>query len=93
MKELYSKELFGFENYHIDAINRITFNLKEPEIKKAIFNKPATIVYWQDGTKTVVKCQDNDTYDKEKGLAIAVMKKIYGNKGNYNEVLKKWIKD
>lgn len=25
-------------------------------IKKVIFNDPATIVLWNDGTKTVVKC-------------------------------------
>ena len=26
-------------------------------IKKVIFNPPATVVYWSDGSKTVVKCQ------------------------------------
>lgn len=35
-------------------------------IKKVIFNDPATIILWKDGTKTVVKCQEGDTYDKEK---------------------------
>ena len=30
---------------------------KIPTIKKVIFNPPATIVLWGDGTKTVVKCQ------------------------------------
>lgn len=65
-------------------------NLK---IKEVIFNEPATIVYWEDGTKTVVKCQDGDTYDKEKGLALCYMKKITGNKsGNFNKVLKEWVK-
>ena len=27
-------------------------------IKKVIFNAPATIVFWDDGTKTVVKCEN-----------------------------------
>ena len=62
-----------------------------PEIKNVIFNDPATIVFWDDGTKTVVKCQDGDEFDPEKGLAIAVVKKAYGNKGNYCNKLKKWL--
>ena len=37
-------------------------------IVKVIFNNPATIVYWLDGTKTVVKCQPGDVYSKETGL-------------------------
>lgn len=60
-------------------------------IKDVIFNNPATIVLWKDGTKTVVKCQEGDTYDKEKGLALCIAKKYLGNKGNFNEVFKKWI--
>lgn len=61
------------------------------EIKKVIFNKPATIVFWTDNTKTVVKCGENDIYDPEKGLAMAISKKALGNKGNFNEVFKKWL--
>ena len=61
-----------------------------PEPEKVIFSNPATIVYWNDNTKTVVKCGEEDTYDKEKGLALCYMKKFLGNKGNYNDTLKKW---
>lgn len=62
-----------------------------PSIKKVIFNDPATIVFWEDGSKTVVKCQDGDIYDPEKGLAMAISKKALGNQGNYCEVFKKWL--
>ena len=62
-----------------------------PEIKNVIFNDPATIVFWEDGTKTVVKCQDGDEFDPEKGLAMSIAKKAYGNKGNYCNKLKKWL--
>lgn len=62
-----------------------------PEIKNVIFNDPATIVFWEDGTKTVVKCQDGDEFDPEKGLAMAIAKKAYGNKGSYCNKLKKWL--
>lgn len=62
-----------------------------PPIKNVIFNPPATIVLWGDGTKTVVKCGEGDTYSKELGLAMCIAKKALGNKGNYNKVFKKWL--
>ena len=61
-----------------------------PEIKNVIFNDPATIVFWADGTKTVVKCQEGDIFDPEKGLTMAIAKKVYGNKGSYCNAIKKW---
>lgn len=59
-------------------------------IKKVKFNPPATIVFWTDNTKTVVKCKGED-YDPEKGLAMCICKKVLGDKGNYYEVFKKWL--
>lgn len=59
-------------------------------IKKVIFNDPATIVFWNDGTKTVVKAHDEE-FDPEKGLAMAISKKLLGNKGNYYNEFKKWL--
>lgn len=47
-------------------------------IKRAIFNEPYTIVLWNDGTKTILKCCEGDTYDKEKGLAMAIIKRMFG---------------
>ena len=62
-----------------------------PEIERVIFNGPATIVLWADGTKTIVKSQEGEIYDAEKGLAMAIIKKAYGNKGNYFNNIKKWL--
>ena len=61
--------------------------IRKPVIKKVIFNDPATIVIWDDGTKTVVKCCEGDEFDPEKGLAMAVSKKALG--GSLKEV-RKW---
>lgn len=52
-------------------------NYNFPEIKRVIFNNPATIVYWEDGTKTVVKCMDEDVYSPDTGLAMCFMKKLF----------------
>ena len=81
--------------YHdVIGINKIILNdkvfVQQPKIKNVIFNDPATIVYWKDRTKTVVKC-DGEKYDPEKGLTMAITKKMLGNKGNYYEVIKKWV--
>lgn len=63
-----------------------------PKIEKVIFNKPATVVLWEDGVKTVVKCDKEDTYDKEKGLLIAILKRLSFNKGAfYKELIMPWI--
>ena len=62
------------------------------DIERVVFNDPATIVIWEDGTKTVVKC-NNEKYDKEKGLAMCIAKKWFGNTGKYFDVFKKFIKE
>ena len=60
-------------------------------IKDVIFNPPATIVFWMDGTKTVVKDQGEVFYDPEKGMAMAVAKKAFGNQGNYYNQFSKYL--
>ena len=65
-------------------------NKNLPEIKSVLYHKPATIIFWKDGTKTVVKAQKKEKYDNEKGFVMAYLKKILGNKGNYYEEIKRW---
>ena len=47
-------------------------------IDRVIFYDPATIIYWKDGSKTVVKRSEDDIWDPEKGFCMAVIKKLYG---------------
>lgn len=47
-------------------------------IERVIFNEPATIVFWSDGTKTVVKCMDGDCFSYDAGIYAATLKKIFG---------------
>lgn len=54
---------------------------------KIIYNPPATIVFWTDGTKTVVKCSMDDEYNEYYGFLCALGKKIFGT----NSHLKKLI--
>lgn len=81
-----------YADYYAKRENERKQTMRKPiQIKKVIFNNPATIVMWSDGTKTVVKCSERDTYDPEKGLAMAIAKKSFGNKGNYYKELKYWL--
>ena len=84
---LKANEVSGFRG----AYTALTVPIRLMRIKKVIFNAPATIVYWQDGTKTVVKA-NNEPFDREKRLAMAIAKKALGNKGNFNNVFREWIK-
>lgn len=61
------------------------------KIKKVIFNEPATIVFWKNGCKTVVKCHDDEPFDPEKGLAMAIAKYALGNEGNYYNTFTKYL--
>ena len=63
----------------------------ESNIKRAIFNPPATIILWNDGTKSVVKCQNGEWYDPEKGFALAYLKKLLGNDNTFNKEINKWV--
>lgn len=62
-----------------------------PGIKKVIFNDPATIVLWDDGTKTVVKCSLGDTYSEWSGLAFCICKKLMGDE--FHKTFKYWCKE
>lgn len=64
-------------------------NMEEVTLKNVIFNPPATIVFWSNGDKTVVKCDEIEKFDPEKGMAMAISKHALGNKGSYyNEFIK-----
>ena len=76
----------GLESLHIESgVDTIFISKSKPNIapKKIIFNGPATIVMWDDGTKTVVKQSNLDDYDYEKGFAMCVVKKVFGDQYAY----------
>lgn len=85
--------IFADAIHKFKLTDNVTSAFKDPafEIKNVIFNDPATVVLWEDGTKTVVKCQDGDIYNKETGLALCIAKKALGNQSNFNNVFKKWV--
>lgn len=76
----------------------LSYKKEKATIKNVIFSGPATIVLWSDGDKTIVKKSDCEAeMDKEKGLAMAIIKKAYkdaGKEGSYfRRIFGAWIKD
>ena len=78
-----------FSEYKLCAID-VVKKLSPVDVQKVIYNNPATIVMWSDGTKTVVRCQEGDEYDRRTGLLLCFAKKLFGNTGKYNDVMKEW---
>jgi len=65
------------------------------DIENVYFNpyKKTVTIKWTDGDVTTVKAQEKygDSYDPEKGMAMCICKKVFGNTGRYNELFKKYI--
>lgn len=80
----------GRGNGKTQFIKSLYYNSIRFDIKDVIFNDPATIVLWADGTKTVVKAE-NEPFDPEKGLAMAISKRALGGKYNYYDTFKKYV--
>lgn len=49
------------------------------DVQHVIFNDPATIVTFSDGSKVCVKACKNDTFNKETGLIYAIIKRLYAD--------------
>lgn len=77
--------------YGLDPLYRYSKTNGLPILNKIIFNGPATIVLWNDGTKTVVKCSDFDVDDPYAAVAQAYMKKIFGSNNQFKKMVDKWL--
>lgn len=91
----YERMLINYYRYAKEYTKKndiVRFGMCSVSIRKVIFNDPATVVLWSDGTKTVVKCGPEDKFDTEKGLAMAIVKKMAGNDNRFHKVFKQYTK-
>ena len=58
------------------------------EPKSIIFNKPATIVFWKDGTKTVVKCAKGEKWNEYNAFCAALAIKIFGSNSRVQKIVR-----
>lgn len=84
-------ELFGIRSAFLSAPKFDVIPDGFFEIKNVIFHDPATIVFWGDGTKTVVKATD-EAYDPEKGLSMAIARHFLGDRWTYYNTFLHWLK-
>ena len=76
----------SFGSYYEDDSGNVTY------IKEVIYNDPAVVVIWNDGTKTVSKCDYGDNFNPEFGLILCVLKKVIGNE-QVAKLLMNWVPD
>lgn len=76
------------------AVHSVTGGLLAPPNKKddyvpdhVIFNDRTTVVIWKDGSKTIVRCADNEPFIEEVGFAECVVKKLYGSRANFLKIV------
>ena len=84
---------FAYANNTPTCHNKEENGMTIPHIKNVFFNevKKATTVMFNDHTSVVVKCAENDTFDPEIGLAMALTKKMFGSRTKLQKVVDKWI--
>lgn len=56
--------------------------------KRIIYNDPATVVFWKDGTKTVVKRAPNEVSNHYTAFCAALAKKIFETNSHVNRIVK-----
>lgn len=56
--------------------------------KRILINNQTTIVFWEDGTKTIVRCAADETFSVYNALASALAIKIYGSNSAVKRILK-----
>lgn len=89
--KLFTEAFGGLFNLEENNMSR-----KSLEVKKVIYSGPCTIVIWADDSKTIVRCQDGDTYSKEVGLLMCLAKKVWGTNtsgSNFNDYISKVISE
>lgn len=64
-----------------------------PDIRRVIFSGPATIVFWEDNTKTIVKCMKGERFERYAGFAAACMKKMFGSTSRAKSIMNEFAEE
>ena len=79
--------------FNVGSLRKLPKHHK-PRPTKVICNDPATIVFFDDGTKTVTKAHDGDAYDRVVGIAFCCLRKALRNRNfdRYEKPIRKLVK-
>lgn len=102
-KEKPTIDCCGYTRYQINAKSLLEQYLERKSLRtsplpfycpvKIIYNGPATIVFWADGTKTVVKRAKKEKDNKYNAFCAALAKKLFGNNSRVNAIVKSGIEE
>ena len=69
------------ENLNANNICTKNFNATNilDDIERVIFNEPATVIIFKDGSKVQVKACSKDPFSKENGIRNALLKRAFAN--------------
>ena len=73
--------------YPLGHVENKSVCLADPD--RIIFNPPATIVFWKDGTKTVVKCAEGEKFDPYTGFCYAFTEHFLGSISHIKKLCRK----
>lgn len=71
-----------------ETMNKNNETVSRIGVTRIVEDGPATIVFWADGTKTVLKKSKDDAYDPEKAVMYALLFKIFGDCNSHTEIIK-----
>jgi len=81
----------GIAEYYWNTEN-VWFETTVPKVEKVLFHPPATVVFWADGTKTVVRTMPGDVFDEHVGFMAAVTRKLFGGHNQYKKYIKNAVR-
>lgn len=88
-------DTMGIKGTHQDPLNQKEVEEEYWEfddlVKRIVFNPPATIVFWFDGTKTVVKCGKDQPFNPYYGFCAAVTKRMLGHNCAINRHIDEYV--
>ena len=81
---------FKFQELNSDCLSMTFFADKKEAYtpEKIICSGNRTIVFWADGTKTIVKCGEDERDSLYHAFTAAVCKKLYGSNSAIHKLLK-----
>lgn len=85
----YAKAMEGCGLSTLKGILNGIYGAPLPIVKKIIVSDIYTIVFWLDGTKTIVRCKAGTEFNVYSAFTAALAKKIYGSNSQVNKVIKR----
>ena len=80
-------EVINYTYATTDIILKPKYTSEQYTPRKIIFNGPVTIVFWNDDTKTVVRCAKGDKNNPYAAFCSALAKKIFETNGAIKRIV------